>query len=273
MEFDYNYSLDDLLDTSSVPDLETTLPGKSSDDLKIQINNDLPESNDISNNQFQNQEAWVNQFLNSITLGGINSSTDTAEVLDNIVAQCATINDAGTEDVSVKSPDSTNLSVSAKSRKRKASGTSSSACSTGSRGCTSKNAIAARENRLKKKKYVEDLENRNKQLEKENQLVIDQADKREERIRELEMRNAYLENVIRNQSTLSSLLGNLEPVSGVRLSIASQGGRKKQRRGHDGTTNEVIPTMSNGVCLHVDGQTASLELCSHCAVMAKGGSP
>lgn len=212
---------------------------------------------------------WVDELLNikkkedSVNCLPLNSDPEPLQQPSSPCTQIPT-----QSSIEAIPPDSTIPSTSKKSRKRKASGHSTeSDAGEMALDRNTKNAIAARENRLKKKQYVEGLEKKNKELEKTKKIMQDKTEEQAERISDLEREVEYLKNVLHNQSALSSLLGSLDPDTSVRLSIAGQGG--KRRRG--GGSKEVIP-MSKGVCLHVDGQTASLEFCSLCAMKAKGGS-
>ena len=129
-----------------------------------------------------------------------------------------------------------------------------------------KNAIAARENRLKKKKYIEGLEKENKTLSTDNAQLIKDNNEMKERVSSLEAEIDYLKSVLYNQSTLSGLLKKLGPDSQVRLS-SSFSGRNQP-------TAKKLKTSgsSGGVCLHVNGKDASLEFCAQCAVMAEGAT-
>lgn len=72
--------------------------------------------------------------------------------------------------------------------------------------CESKNAIMARLNRLKKKKYVADLEGRNAKLEAENGLLKKALAKRLKEVSSLKKESANLRSVIKNSTEIGSLL-------------------------------------------------------------------
>uniref|UniRef100_A0A1B6J6E8 BZIP domain-containing protein n=1 Tax=Homalodisca liturata TaxID=320908 RepID=A0A1B6J6E8_9HEMI len=72
--------------------------------------------------------------------------------------------------------------------------------------CMSKNALMARINRQKKKKYIEDLETKNAELEGENQILKDMLNKSIEEAASLKRQAINLHNVIRNSTEIGSLL-------------------------------------------------------------------
>lgn len=83
--------------------------------------------------------------------------------------------------------------------------------------CLSKSAVAARENRQKKKKYIQELESNFTNMKEENDCLRSQVDNLEAEVKSLNSEVAYLKNVLANQSTLSKLLKNIPNISGVRL--------------------------------------------------------
>lgn len=72
--------------------------------------------------------------------------------------------------------------------------------------CESKNAVMARLNRLKKKKYVADLEDRNSKLEAENGLLKKALAKRVKEVSSLMKESVNLRSVIKNSTEIGSLL-------------------------------------------------------------------
>ena len=145
------------------------------------------------------------------------------------------------------------------------------------RTCQSKSAIAARENREKKKRYVAGLEASVNRLKYENKKLTDdrcsltkEADSLREEVR-------YLRNVLANQSTLSSLLKNIPNVSGLSFvggkltsditapkrkpSVDDETIRTKQRR----VATDPEESSTSGICLHVSQSRVSMELCASCS--------
>ncbi|XP_013414911.1 uncharacterized protein LOC106176886 [Lingula anatina] len=83
--------------------------------------------------------------------------------------------------------------------------------------CASKNAIAARENRQKRKKYVEGLQDENQQLKSQNETLMNQVESLMSTVKTLSSEVQYLQSVIANQSALSGLLKNIHNTPGVRF--------------------------------------------------------
>ncbi|ESP02825.1 hypothetical protein LOTGIDRAFT_156773 [Lottia gigantea] len=81
----------------------------------------------------------------------------------------------------------------------------------------SKNAIAARENRLKKKQYLAHLEKTVKKLSVENKSLKTAELLKDGEISKLKTEVKYLSNVLANQSTLSSLIQNIKKTPGVKF--------------------------------------------------------
>lgn len=150
-----------------------------------------------------------------------------------------------------------------------------------------RNAIAARENRQKKKKYVEGLENDVAKLKEENKTLKTRNESMTTMIRKLSDEVKYLRSVLANESTISLLLKSVASTPGISLSssvIQSSGiegnekenkegekqyvTRSKKRRSDDclesTPSKRTRSTSSGGVCLHVNHGKVSLELCAKC---------
>lgn len=133
-----------------------------------------------------------------------------------------------------------------------------------------KNALAARQNRQKKKEYVHGLENRVGQLSSENDVLKRNQEKMEGEVLRLRNEVEYLKSVLVNQSALANILENLPGITEVGLSSSIAGKRSRsfdadQRR----AKNARLEGHSGGVCIHVGkGSKASLEFCSHCSLMS-----
>ena len=80
-----------------------------------------------------------------------------------------------------------------------------------------KNAIAARENRQKKKKYVEGLENDVKKLQEENRTLKTRNERMTTMIRKLSDEVKYLRSVLANESTISLLIKSVAATPGISL--------------------------------------------------------
>jgi len=147
-----------------------------------------------------------------------------------------------------------------------------------------RNAIAARENRQKKKKYVEGLENDVAILKEENKTLKTRNESMTTMIRKLSDEVKYLRSVLANESTISLLLKSVASTPGISLSSSllhssgSEGNEKenvkegerqyvtrsKKRRSDDEATPSKRSRSSGGVCLHVNDGKVSLELCAKC---------
>ena len=140
-----------------------------------------------------------------------------------------------------------------------------------------KNADAARQNRLKKKKYTEDLEKDRSRLRADNVILKTKCTELQAKNRKLEGEVEYLRSVLANQSTLASLIKNIPGTPGVNLTTSFS------RKRTIGTVDIATPTsaskrprndsesgsrMSGGVCLHVSKGNVSLEFCSQCSLNA-----
>lgn len=153
-----------------------------------------------------------------------------------------------------------------------------------------KNAIAARENRQKKKKYVEGLESDVTKLKEENKTLKSRNESMTTMIKKLSDEVKYLRSVLANESTISLLIKSVVSTPGISLSsslVKPAGGdetekendeeegerqymtRGKKRRSADkevgGVPSKKTRSSSpGGVCLHVSRGKVSLELCAKC---------
>lgn len=153
-----------------------------------------------------------------------------------------------------------------------------------------KNAIAARENRQKKKKYMEGLENDVAKLKEENKTLKTRNESMTTMMKKLSDEVKYLRSVLANESTISLLLKSVAATPGISLSsslVQSSGSeetekendkedgerqyvtRSKKRRSDEGGVGAVPSKKTRssapgGVCLHVSHGKVSLELCAKC---------
>ena len=159
-----------------------------------------------------------------------------------------------------------------------------------------KNAIAARENRQKKKNYLQNLEKEAAKLREENTWLKNQAKEQQITVEKFAEEVDYLKSVIANQSTISLLLKNISNTPGISFSSslvsnasaqpgkgaeveeevearryitrkrsASQASCAVQSLKSGRTRPSVISDQrGGGVCLHVQKNQVSLELCSQC---------
>lgn len=83
--------------------------------------------------------------------------------------------------------------------------------------CMSRNAVIARENRQKKKEYIQNLEKDVESLRAQNSELILESQAMQSRLESLVSEVEYLKGVIANQSTLSRLIGSMCHTPGVRF--------------------------------------------------------
>ena len=83
--------------------------------------------------------------------------------------------------------------------------------------CMSKNAVAARENRQRKKQHITVLEESVEKLSAENNMLKTNVSEMSNTIDSLRTEVDYLRSVLANQSTLSALLRKIPSVSGIDL--------------------------------------------------------
>lgn len=140
-----------------------------------------------------------------------------------------------------------------------------------------KNAEAARQNRLKKKRYLEELEKEHSDVKRENVILKTKCYEYQQRCQRLQAEVEYLKNVIANESMLSSLIQNIPNVPNVNLT-SSFASRKRPLPGSstDKDSSAALKKSksskdvksSSGVCLHVAKDLVSIEFCQHCSRQA-----
>ncbi|XP_022256459.1 uncharacterized protein LOC106472156 isoform X2 [Limulus polyphemus] len=160
--------------------------------------------------------------------------------------------------------------------------------------CLSKNAIAARENRKKKKKYIEQLENSVKNLTKNNNNLNQNVKEMKEVIVNLTNEVSYLRGVIANIEEISTLIKGIKNIPGLNFNCSLQKKRSccldnsceepkaKQSKTEEVKKKLVKPPLhygatikkhqacgedseqTSGVCLHVSNKCVSLEFCPSC---------
>lgn len=134
-----------------------------------------------------------------------------------------------------------------------------------------KNALAARLNRLKKKEYLNGLEQRVGSLTSENRLLKQENSNLNKRVEELENETRYLRAVLANESMLAQLLSRLSGVNGMKLSTSLF--QEPSENDHDYAMPRKKVKVEDkdaagGVCLHVDKDHVSVEFCTKCAESA-----
>lgn len=136
-----------------------------------------------------------------------------------------------------------------------------------------KNALAAKLNRQKKKEYMNNLESKLANVMSENEQLKAQESKMKDIITKLQLETKYLKGVLVNQSTLSTLLQSIPQIDNVKLSSSLVSGKTRRSYYDEDDDKDLCrsskrPKMADdiaGVCLHVLDNTASLEFCSECS--------
>lgn len=151
-------------------------------------------------------------------------------------------------------------------------------------GKNRRNAIMAKQNREKKKKYVSELEDTVEELKKENASLQRNMEQMKKTFEDMMTEIGYLKGVIANQSELSSLLKHIGSVPGVQFVSSSllQSGEEQgnstcmKRKQESGGKNNCVSGKKRktgnlpsavkeaGVCLHVRSGKVSLEFCADC---------
>ena len=140
-----------------------------------------------------------------------------------------------------------------------------------------KNAEAAKQGRIRKKKYLDDLEKDRAHVRADNIVLKTKYAELQARNRKLENEVDYLRSVLANQSTLASLIKNVPNTPGVNLT--SSFSRKRPNKviedPVEGTSNKrpkqgskTSSQKSGGICLHVSEAVVSLEFCAQCSQQA-----
>nr|XP_053645462.1 uncharacterized protein LOC128697661 isoform X2 [Cherax quadricarinatus] len=111
------------------------------------------------------------------------------------------------------------------------------------------NAINAKRNREMKKARMADLERKVEDVSRERDQLAGENESLKETKLKLEEQVKHLSNIIKNQSKLSSFIRKLGPSSVLLGDMLASGNE-----------DEVI---TSGMCLHVDGDEATIEYCSH----------
>lgn len=113
------------------------------------------------------------------------------------------------------------------------------------------NAVNAKRNRELKKARMAELEKQVEEGDRERDRLLGENRELREGMAELQREVKHLSNILRNQSRLSHILDKVSP---VRLSLGDSVPMDEEQ-GDD---------LPGGVCLHVNGNEASLEMCSLC---------
>lgn len=86
--------------------------------------------------------------------------------------------------------------------------------------CFSRNALMARENRLKKKMYIQNLEKEVSSLKSDNKKMVGMVENQSFLINELKKEVKYLKSVLANSSDISRLLKNIHQGTGMSVTTS-----------------------------------------------------
>lgn len=163
--------------------------------------------------------------------------------------------------------------------------------------CSSRNAIMARENRLRKKEYLKNVENEVIKLRRENRMLHKKMQVQSNNLESLKNEITYLKNVISNNTSIKRLLTGLnsvlqakKPVASVEVNqtVLNSSGFLTQPNcdpvlssitepddillldpvelnsgpSHIDYSDSLLPQV--GICLHVNNKNISLEFCPQC---------
>ena len=136
-----------------------------------------------------------------------------------------------------------------------------------------KNAEAARQNRLKKKRYMEELEKEHSDMKRESVILKAKCHEFQQRCQRLQAEVEYLKNVIANESMLSSLIQNIPNVPNVNLSSSLSSKKRPPADSSNVPTpaskrSKTTRSTGAGVCLHVAKDQVSIEFCQQCSKQA-----
>lgn len=171
-------------------------------------------------------------------------------------------------------------------KKRKLSGSGSTISRNGPQ-CMSRNAIAARENRERKKAQFRELEDKVDRLVEENDRLKQDNECMTQTVTTLLAELKYLKGVVSNAPEIASLIQSIRKAPGIKSVATSLGsnlrsqtrGKKVQDENETPATSGKsrlkipVPTATSGkasndksgICLHVLNGSVSVEFCAHCS--------
>ncbi|XP_015376022.1 PREDICTED: CREB/ATF bZIP transcription factor-like isoform X3 [Diuraphis noxia] len=137
----------------------------------------------------------------------------------------------------------------------------------------SKNAVAARINRMKQKQYVKDLEQKMSQLKREIKGVKRELREREEKWASSRRQVAYLRSMLANSNQIGGLLRNIrwrnivpqEERDSDHPHMVPPPVAPQEDEGWALLDGINPSTTEVGVCLHVSNRRISVEFCDECS--------
>lgn len=155
-------------------------------------------------------------------------------------------------------------------------------------------AEKAKEQRERKKKYVQELQDTIAELKRDKTGMQEVTMQLRDKIGSLKEEISYLKGIIANQSELASILRSVANTPGISISCSilqdndGNSGKISKRKSDSGDENEVRLDQENnkkrkmdndatseldknaGVCVHVQTGKVSLEFCAECSKKANG---
>jgi hypothetical protein len=213
--------------------------------------------------------------------------------------RCYSTSSITSQDLDRLSPGTSGRPSAAK--RRKPSGDSAVFKSGGDK-CMSRNAIAARENREKKKALMRQLEDQVDQQQEQIDRLVAEKEIRDKAMAALAEEVSYLRGVLKNESEIATVINSIRKAPGITDFRTSFGlhlrsiprGRKIQDENATPVTTTAAAAASSGkcrlknpaaaaavkslgtgkrgVCVHVNNGAVSLEFCAHCSQTAARSS-
>lgn len=174
------------------------------------------------------------------------------------------------------------------SKKRKPSG-DSAVFRSGADKCMTRNAIAARENREKKKAIMRQLEDQVEQQQDQIDRLMAEKEVRDKAMAALAEEVTYLRGVLKNESEIAAVINSIRKAPGitdVRTSfglnlrsiprpkkiqdenetpVTAASGKSRLKNPAAASAVKSAGAGKRGVCVHVNNGTVSLEFCAHCS--------
>lgn len=148
--------------------------------------------------------------------------------------------------------------------------------------CMSKNAVAARQNREKKKEEFDNMQKRLSIAEHENKAMKSMIERLTEEKADLVNENTYLRAIIANDSQISQVIKHVSALPRIELigpEFVGEGSAKSEIKLTNGSSGEKSTRKSSriaakvdgpGICVHIkNNDSMSLRLCDQCSFSTK----
>ncbi|XP_054167094.1 uncharacterized protein LOC128964506 [Oppia nitens] len=284
--FNYNDYSDDFANAPTPFIAYTDLNDIDTDDLVGIDNKRNIDTNNNSNNEIINLDFSINPNDSSYCVAidepmvTVESGTIDDQLQDVKHLECSTrkrrisyVDDDG-EDSDVDS-DNASIATAVTGKPKAKVGRKPS----GVNKCMSRNAIAARENREKKKRESEDMRRKLNIALKDNKekdsIIVDLR----VNVAEKDKRIGYLEGLLANDSAIAAIIKHMSNVPTVQLigshfqstdePVLQKSDKMLDDKSVRKSTRIAAKGESAGICFHVNNNRMSLELCRKCSDSAK----